>query len=228
MKLFRQLPALLCVAAISLHGQSNSRLLPFQGRLTDANGAALPDGSRVIQFKIYDAPVGGRAVWNGEVQKLTVNGGLISTVLGSKASLSGVDFNKDVYLEMTVDANSDGQIGLADPPLLPRQSILPAIFARESGNSQLLGGYAWSTLFGQSNPADGTLLPSKIADGSITTAKISDDSITTSKIANRTVTRNKLDIAGAQSGQSLTFNGTEVVWTAASATLLDGYDWNTI
>ena len=38
-----------------------------------------PDGSRVVQFKIYDAPVGGRAVWNGEVQNHSVNGGHVIT-----------------------------------------------------------------------------------------------------------------------------------------------------
>src|ERR1043165_1841401 len=147
-----------------LSAQAAARLLPFQGRLSDANGAAVPDGARVVQFKIYDAPVGGRAVWNGEVQKLTINAGLVSTILGTKASLSGVDFNQDLYLEITIDANGDGQISLADPPLLPRQSILPAVFAYESGNSSFLKGYDWSPLFGTNNPADGTLLSSKIAD----------------------------------------------------------------
>src|SRR5207244_2770603 len=112
--------------AVSTFGLEDVRLLPFQGRLTDQTGVAVSDGARVVQFKIYDAPVGGRAVWNGEVQKLTINAGLVSTILGTKASLSGVDFNQDLYLEITIDANGDGQISLADPPLLPRQSILPA------------------------------------------------------------------------------------------------------
>jgi hypothetical protein len=54
----------------------------------------------VVQFKIYDAPVGGQAVWNGEVQRLTVNGGMVNTLLGSQASLSSVDFNRPLYLEI--------------------------------------------------------------------------------------------------------------------------------
>ena len=64
------------------------RLLPFQGRLTDASGVPVADGAKVVQFKISDAPTGGTAVWNGEVQKVTVNGGLVSTLLGRKADLS--------------------------------------------------------------------------------------------------------------------------------------------
>src|SRR5829696_7984871 len=92
--------ALTGLLAPTLRTHGAARLLPFQGRLSDANGAAIPDGARVVQFKIYDAPVGGRAVWNGEVQKLTVNGGLVSTMLGTKASLSALDFNRDLYLEL--------------------------------------------------------------------------------------------------------------------------------
>src|ERR1041385_3048342 len=137
--------ALISLALAS--AQETPRLLPFQARLTEANGNALADGSKVVQFKIYDAPVGGQAVWSGEVQKLTVNGGLVNTILGPKASLGSVDFNKSLYLELTMDANDDGQITAAAPPMLPRQSILPAVFAKESANSKLLDGYDWSALF---------------------------------------------------------------------------------
>src|ERR1043165_10172148 len=86
--------ALVAISTTSLCAQQLPKLLPFQGRLTDQNGTPVSDGARVVQFKIYDAPVGGRAVWNGEVQKLTVNGGLISTVLGTKAALSGVEIGR--------------------------------------------------------------------------------------------------------------------------------------
>lgn len=233
----QQFPAwLLALAATALlitpnSTQADTRVLPFQGRLSDANGNALPDGSRVVQFKIYDAPVGGRAVWNGEVQNLTVNSGLVSTLLGTKATLAGVDFNQDLYLELTIDANGDGQITLADPPLLPRQSILPAVFARESANTRLLGGYDWSPLFGTNNPADGTLLGSKIGDGSLTSAKIANGAITSANIANGAVTRAKLDVTGAAAGQSLTYDGTNVVWNqvnALNAQTLQGFDWSAI
>ena len=90
-----------------------------------------------MQFKIYDAPVGGQALWNGEVQKLTVNGGLVSTTLGTKASLASVDFNRSLYLELTIDANNDNQITAADPP---RQAILPVVFAKEAADSRKLAG----------------------------------------------------------------------------------------
>jgi hypothetical protein len=155
----------------------------------------------------------------------------VSTILGTKASLEGVDFNLGLYLELTIDANADGQISVADPPLLPRQSILPAVFAKESANSQLLDGYDWSPLFGNNNPADGTLLPSKIADSSLTSAKISDGAVTTGKIPDGAVTPSKLDVTGASAGQSLVYNGNEVIWSsvnALDATLLNGFDWTAL
>ncbi len=231
---------LLALAFTPLAGQTAARLLPFQGRLTDANGQAIADGARVVQFKVYDAPVGGRAVWNGEVHKLSVNDGLVSTVLGSKSDLGSVDFNRQVYLEITVDANADGLVTPADPPLLPRQSILPAVFSAESADSRLLGGYGWSALFGPSNPADGVLLETKIGDGSLNTPKLRDGAVTSAKLANGAVTRGKLDVSGAAAGQALTYNGTEVVWSqvdaanaqtatfAANAGKLNNFDWATL
>ena len=155
----------------SSQAQTAPKLLPFQGRLTTANGAVVPDGAKVVQFKIYDAPVGGQAVWNGEVQKLNVNGGLVNTLLGSKASLAAVDFNLNLYLEITIDANSDDQITLSDPPLLPRQAVMPAVFAKEAADSRKLAGRDWSALFGTNDTA-GSLLDSKIRDGSIGLAKL--------------------------------------------------------
>jgi hypothetical protein len=105
------------------------------------------------------------------------------------------------------------------------------VFAFEAGNARALDGYNWTSLFGTNNPAEGTLLLAKIADGSLTTAKIQDGAISSAKIANGAVLRTKLDTTGAAAGQSLTFNGTSVVWNqvnAVNADTLDGFDWSSI
>ncbi len=195
----------LLMARLAAFGADAPKLLPFQGRLTDQNGLAVGDGVRLVQFKIYDAPVGGQAVWNGEVQKLTVNGGLVSTVLGSKASLSSVDFNRSLYLEVTIDANSDNQITAADPPMLPRQAILPAVFAKESANSRLLAGYDWSALFAQgvTNPSTARIAGNRLIDASVgaaqivpksvTAAQIGDATVTSTQVAPGSITRDRLD-----------------------------------
>ena len=91
-------------AAACLAGQP---YLPFQGRVTDAEGNTVADGARVVQFQLFSEPTGGAAVWAGEVHKLTVNGGLVSTLLGTKSDLSAVDFDQTLYLQITIDADGD-------------------------------------------------------------------------------------------------------------------------
>ncbi len=195
---------LLSAPLIRVQAQS-PKLLPFQGRLADASGKPIPDGVRLIQFRIFDSAAGGNSVWPpGELHRTTVNGGLINVVLGSKSPFTGVDFNRTLYLDIVADANGDGQITTDDPPLQPRQAILPVIFAAESADSRKLGGYDWSAIFGANNPLgkiDGarianltsnsialeTINASLISPGAINSPQISDGAITLPKLAERTV-----------------------------------------
>lgn len=192
------------------------RLLPFQGRITDASGTPVADGAKVVQFKIYDAPTGGTAVWNGEVQKITVNGGLVSTLLGSKADLAAVDFNQALYLEITVDANADNQITVADPPLLPRQSVLPAVFAVEAQSARdsvKLQGFDWSAVFDNGNPATGNIpanrvtfpvgsLPATVinANKSIVAGQLALNAVDTTEIKDNAVTTAKIKDGEVKTG----------------------------
>ena len=162
--------------------QTAPKLLPFQGRLTDQNGVAVSNGVRLVQFKIYDVPTGGASVWAGEVHKTTVNGGLVNLVLGSKTPFTGVDFDKTLYLEITVDINGDSAITVADPPMLPRQIILPAVFAKESADSRLLAGRDWKPIFGTNSP-DGPIPATKLAPGSITAVQVALHTLTSNQIA---------------------------------------------
>ena len=195
----------LCAMLVSALGysfvaKSETKLIPFQGKLTDANGQVISDGAIVVQFKMYDAPVGGQAKWNGEVQMLSVNGGLVNTTLGTKASLKNVDFSSPTYLEITIDANGDNQIGPEDPPLLPRQSIIPAVYAVQAGDANKLSGYDWSAIFGTNDPT-GKIPGSKLADGSITGTQIASKTITAQQMADSTITSAKLASGAVTSSQ---------------------------
>jgi hypothetical protein len=175
--------------------QAETKLLPFQGRLTDAAGAAIPDGAKVVEFKLYDAPTGGNVKWAGEVHKLSINGGLVNTMLGSKASLGSVDFSTPCYLQITVDANADSQITAADPPLLPRQSVVPSIFAMESLNSrdaQMLQGSNWSSIISNGDPNTGTISGTRLTGASITQAQMAIGSVGISHLVDGAVTSPKL------------------------------------
>ena len=173
---------------------ADTRILPFQGRLTDAAGNAIADGARVVEFKLYDAPTGGNAKWAGEVHKLSVNGGLVNTMLGSKASLGGVDFGTATFLQITVDANNDGAITAADPPLLPRQSVVPAVYATVAGEIQYNSGGPFASVRGSDlfDAAGRIKAPAIAADNGITAAQLAADSVETQEIRNGSVTLAKL------------------------------------
>ena len=182
---------------------SAPKLLPFQGRLTDQNGVAVSNGVRLVQFKIYGVPTGGSPVWAGELHRTTVNGGLVNVLLGSKTPFAGVDFDQQLYLEITVDINGDNSITLADPPMLPRQGILPVVFAEEAADSRKLAGYDWTPVFGTNNPTI-PLPASKLADGSLPGAKIQPASITSNQIATASILPSQIVPASLTSTQMAT------------------------
>ena len=174
--------ALFWLAGVTGWAQNTPKLLPFQGHLTKADGSVLADGSKVVQFKIYDAPVSGTAVWAGEVHKLSVNAGLVNTILGSKTSLGAVDFDRMLYLEISIDANGDESITASDPPLLPRQVLLPPVFASAAGGLSYdsdgqLREKGWGAVFSNGDPDTGSIDGGKLAQGSVTSAKIQNQSI---------------------------------------------------
>ena len=168
-------------------------LVPFQGYMTASDGTVLEDGVKTVQFKIYDFPVGGESVWAGEVHRLSINGGLINTILGTQVeipSFYGADmdvatFSRPLYLEITVDGDGNEVINSADPPLLPRQVVLPAPFAARSSWAELatrsessevsdsLEGFSWASIMTGTNPSEEYLRAERIQNQSITPEKLS-------------------------------------------------------
>ncbi|MEZ5326867.1 MAG: phage tail protein [Verrucomicrobiales bacterium] len=218
-------------------------LLPFQGHLTAADGTALDGGAKVVQFKIYDAPVSGTAVWAGEVHKLSVNDGLVNTVLGTKtafqdtygpANSKKVMFSEPLYIEITVDANDDNTITAADPPLLPRQVLLPANFAhvahsvRNSSGEEVISseGEIDGSKIAEDSIASaslGTVALAKLGDdggnhaAGLSSAQIAEAAVGSSEIRNNTVSevdltpalRDRLDSGLIPPGTIVPFAGTE-------------------
>lgn len=177
----------------STQAQEIPKLLPFQGRLTDAQGVSVTNGVKLVQFLLYTTPTGGTPIWAGEIHRTTVNGGLVNVILGTKTPLSGVDFNQQVYLEITVDANGDSQITSDDPPLLPRQIILPTLFTKEAAvarDSATLNGADWSAILSSgTDPRDPAsfINGAKIQRGSLTGAQFAPGSIGTTNLAPQAV-----------------------------------------
>lgn len=182
--------------ALSVIAQQAPALLPLQARLTAANGQPLTNGIRLVEVKLYDQPAGGRPVWPGELHHTSINGGLVNILLGTKTPFAGVDFNKTLYLEVTVDANGDDRISAEDSPILPRQIVLPAVFAHASDtsrNTQKLQGADWTSILAmgtdprdaraylntakfQTNSLSGNLIgPAAISGGTLAGGAVTDE-----------------------------------------------------
>ena len=224
----RTLISALVFSSIIASTALSAQLLPFQGHLTTAAGQVIPDGTKVVQFKIYDAPVSGTSVWTGEMHKLSVNGGLVNTILGTKTAFpdtygnsSKVMFSEPLYVEITVDANDDGQITASDPPLLPRQVLLPANFAyvaqavRSSNVDEIVSSSGVidgskvkeNTIQGRSiqslslsklEDADGSggITAAQIAENAVGESEIIDDSIRTAHLKDGQITEEKIAAEG--------------------------------
>lgn len=130
--LFRVL-AVLCLAAIA-SGASLAQSVPtsitYQGKLTDAAGQPVTDGSRSMQFRLYSASSGGALLWDSGALNIVTTGGVFSVALGSPptpAISSSTLGSGDVWIEVKVGTDSP----------LPRAKLSSAPFALRAGDLAL-------------------------------------------------------------------------------------------
>lgn len=125
---------------------SATRLIPFQGRVTDGNGQPLAAGVYRVTFVIYDDAVAGTSSGCSSVQNpnclyieshpsVSIIGGQINVLLGSLVSLDdpnadgnegdAVHFDEGVtrYLGITVGADTNQE-------MVPRHQLVPSFHAR--------------------------------------------------------------------------------------------------
>ena len=119
--------------AASLSAQTDNRLIPFQGRLTDGTGKAL-NGVYTFLFNIYDEPTGGTSLWSETHQNVSVISGQVNVILGSMTSLDDpknrgnsnpLYFTQPRYLGITIGSDSNQE-------MLPRNQLVPSFQARIS------------------------------------------------------------------------------------------------
>ncbi len=79
----------------------------YQGKLTNASGVAVTDGTYNMRFYLYNA-VGGAtttAIWTETLtgsNRVQVQNGLFSVMLGSTTPLTSVNFNQTLYLGVEI------------------------------------------------------------------------------------------------------------------------------
>ena len=96
--------------------------MSFQAYLSDANDMPIAPGSYEMTFRIYDALTEGNKMWE-ETQTVTVEGSLVSVMLGNTAPL--VALSSTGYLE----------IQIKDDILSPRQELGASMFSLQAENS---------------------------------------------------------------------------------------------
>lgn len=176
--------ALFCYC--NLYAQ-DANVIPFQGQLANQTGQVVsPTNSVTLVFRLYTAPVGGRALWEESQPNISVNAGRFSVLLGSRTMLpTARTFNTSLYLGVTID---DGNPQTADVEMRPRQALVPVISARYAQNADKLQGYDWSALFGSNNPVDGKIQGIRIAPNSISASQLASNTITAAQIAPNAIT----------------------------------------
>ncbi|MBU1262623.1 DUF1566 domain-containing protein [bacterium] len=99
-------------------------LIHYQGKLTNAGSPV--DGTRTVNFSIFDVGTGGTLIWQ-ETRDVYCTGGLFSVLLGGVTPLNPADLiNEDsLYLELVV----------AGTTLSPRQRIASSVFSFMAGQA---------------------------------------------------------------------------------------------
>jgi len=133
----------------------------FQGRLTDATGNPVADGTYRIEFLFYDADVGGSLIW-GEFQDVLVTDGLYNVTIGHGAQYTPEPFDEVVFSE----DDRWLQVFVNGEELTPRQKITSVAYAFQAGST--VAGAVTSVML-----ADDAVTEAKVQDGSITAIKIS-------------------------------------------------------
>ena len=131
---------LLMLAAVCLPGNAQSvpKLINYQGKLTDASGSPLVNGTYGIKIQIWSAASGGQLIWGQEYSSVAVVNGVFNLILGAGGTpVSGAAANDlslaftepERYVGITVTKGSSGVAIPGATEIVPRQQILAAPYA---------------------------------------------------------------------------------------------------
>jgi len=194
--------------------------LGFQGQLLNTSNTP-QTGTYSMTFSFYDALTAGTLQGSTITKSVTVSNGYFAVDF-SESDLSGIVFNQDLWMEMTVDGTT----------MSPRSPV----------NSVPYSNVAFGVISGSgapsiSNPADGALYFdttgnifyvydgaswSKVMSGSVTSADILNSTIATADLANNAVDGTKISLTSETTGDTMYYDGTN--WVHSSALTNDGTD----
>jgi hypothetical protein len=194
--------------------------LGFQGQLLNTSNAP-QTGTFTMTFSFYDALTTGNLQGSTITKSVTVSNGYFAVDF-SESDLSGIVFNKDMWMEMNVSGTT----------LSPRSPV----------NSVPYSNVAFGIISGSgapalSSPADGALYFdttgnifyvydgsswSKVMSGSVTSADILNGTIATVDLANNSVDGTKIALTSETTGDTMYYDGTN--WVHSGALQNNGTD----
>ena len=124
--------------AISSYSEaaSFSKVINYQGKLTDNLGATVADGLYNMEFKLYTASSGGSSIWTNtliQADRITVTDGLFSVLLGATSTaLTGVNFDQPLYMSINIGGTTNTVSPTWDGEMSPRKQLSAAPSAFES------------------------------------------------------------------------------------------------
>ncbi len=137
------------------------QLMNYQGYLTDGGGSPV-NGTRSIDFRIYDASTGGTLLWS-ETHSVTVVEGVFNVLLGSVTDPIPYTLFEDGERYFTLQVGSDAE-------MTPRKQLVSVGYAFRANAADSLEGKA----------ADDFVEEAEV--NSISTDMIMDDAVTAAKI----------------------------------------------
>ncbi len=196
------------VLSVGLAGAQVPPLMNYQGVLTDAGGAAMPDGTYEIIFRLYPDEYTESPIWE-ELKPVSVTKGIFNVILGETVPLE-MPFDTMLWLGISVGGEAELE------PRIPLVSTPYSFNARTVQDSAI----TWSKI------VPGAVTGEKIANGQVVRALNGlFDEVNLVEGANVTITPsdNNLIIAASGGGSGVTGSGAAgqvAVWNGTSS--IDG------
>jgi hypothetical protein len=188
-----------CVCTAIAQAQSTTSVVAFQGRVSLPSGEAPTNALYRMRFTLYDAPIGGSALWTESNSDIPVAGGLFVVGLGSIIPFPEGLFagDPDLYLEVAVDTAFNGiDAGDVQSPRTPLNAVPVAL---EAGNAAMLGGSPASAYATQSAVDAALEGKAEKTELDIIAAVLSSDIAATSIALNEKAAQS--DVAASQAAQ---------------------------
>lgn len=170
--------------------------LTYQGRITDANGNALPDGTGyTIEVRLWNTPTGGaNPQWGSRYSGVTVKNGVFGIVLGSAGGtpIAGAATTSleqvftsfaGVYLGLTITRSFDGTATPSPSEISPRQQLLSSPYAFRASLAKAVDANAILT----ASIKDGEVKTSDIGNGEVQVSNIAANAVIGEKIAPQSI-----------------------------------------